>query len=342
MRNAPAIAAALLGFAAVWITALPGHARPKIDWADVKRGVEKAGELRDELHLGRDNEIALGREVAAHLIGKFGLCDEEELTRYVTLVGRTVARKVGRPGVEYRFGVLNTKGTGLSRRPDVMKYSDTVVIGLDAVEPENLARMLGRPKKMARYILDEVGFALAKRKEYGTRLILSAVAMPGSLRDAEAVLQFAVENGVGYHVSPEICGTEVNPQLRGNAQYVEFMERVREVKRQGGPVLGVPEYLSGIQSFAAFTCHPLLMPTIRPDGKLYYPCLEYKQAEVSILEAGSYSEALRRARETFGPIPSCSNCCHVFCHMALSLLQRHPLSALREGAYWENLDRSAG
>jgi hypothetical protein len=76
---------------------------------------------------------------------------------------------------------------------------------------------------------------------------------------------------------------------------------------------------------------------IRPDGRLYYPCLESLQAEIGLLEAGSYDAALEAARARHGEIPPCRDCCHLFCHMALSLLQRHPLAALREARAWDRL-----
>ncbi len=63
---------------------------------------------------------------------------------------------------------------------------------------------------------------------------------------------------------------------------------------------------------------------------MYYPCLESKQAEIDVLEHGSYRDALAAAQRRFGRLPECRDCCHIFCHMALSLLQRHPIAALGE------------
>jgi hypothetical protein len=76
------------------------------------------------------------------------------------------------------------------------------------------------------------------------------------------------------------------------------------------------------------------MPTIRPDGCLYYPCLEAKQADVNILETGDYRHALALSRKRHGQISDCRGCCHVFCHLGLSLYQRSPLSAIGELRHW--------
>jgi predicted Zn-dependent protease len=53
-------------------------------------------------------EVQFGREVAARVLGSFGLYDKEQLTRYVNLVGRSVAAYATRPEIEFRFAVLKT------------------------------------------------------------------------------------------------------------------------------------------------------------------------------------------------------------------------------------------
>lgn len=156
------------------------------------------------------------------------------------------------------------------------------------------------------------------------------VATPANLPDVAETLRYAAEHGIDFHVSPEIVGTRVNPALRNNDAYRELIDGVLRHKRTSRGVLGVTQYLRGIRDFAGFRCHPLLMPVVRPDGRMYYPCLESKQAEIDLLEIGDYRAALTEARRRFGEVPQCKDCCHIFCHMALSLLQRHPLAALGE------------
>jgi len=226
--------------------------------------------------------------------------------------------------------VLNTKGVGLQERPDILRFTSVLVLSLDTLDAEELAALMGRPIRIARRVLDALHFALGKAPETRTRVVLSSVATPDNLDAVSRVLRFAAANALGFHLSPEIVGTRVNPRLRGNQQYQALIEEVLAAKNQHVGVLGIRQYLDGIGAFARFRCHPLLMPVIRPDGRLYYPCLEAKRAEISILEAGSYWAAVDAARRRYGELPKCDDCCHIFCHMALSLLQRHPLSALAE------------
>jgi len=53
-------------------------------------------------------EVRFGREVAARIIGRYGLYANTAMTRYVTLVGQSLARNANRPELTFRFAVLNT------------------------------------------------------------------------------------------------------------------------------------------------------------------------------------------------------------------------------------------
>jgi predicted Zn-dependent protease len=58
--------------------------------------------------IGQEEENEIGRSIAANVAGRYGIVWDAELTRYVTLVGRTVAGKSGRPELSYHFAVLDT------------------------------------------------------------------------------------------------------------------------------------------------------------------------------------------------------------------------------------------
>ena len=230
--------------------------------------------------------------------------------------------------------VLNTKGIGIEHRPDLMRFTSVLVLSLDTIDPRTLSEVIGRLQPIAERIIEAVRFAISKQRETGTKLVLSAVATPTNLEDVLKVLRFALEHSIPFQVSPEIVGTTVNPELRGNVHYASLMDEVIRTKKDQAGILGVPIYLERIRDFGPFRCHPLLMPTIRPDGRMYYPCLESKHAEINLLEAGNYRKALREARKFCRDLPECRDCCHIFCHMAISLFQRHPLSALGELKHW--------
>jgi predicted Zn-dependent protease len=53
-------------------------------------------------------EVRFGREVAARMLGRYGLYSNDPVTRYITLVGLSIAQNSNRPELIYRFAVLNT------------------------------------------------------------------------------------------------------------------------------------------------------------------------------------------------------------------------------------------
>jgi beta-barrel assembly-enhancing protease len=53
-------------------------------------------------------EIQFGREVAARVIGRYGLYDNLQIMEYVNLVGHALAQVTNRPELEFYFAVLNS------------------------------------------------------------------------------------------------------------------------------------------------------------------------------------------------------------------------------------------
>jgi len=68
---------------------------------DVGKNVQKATSDVDE-----KEEIEIGRDMAARLLGAAPLAADEALQRYVNNVGRWLASQTERPGLPWRFGVL--------------------------------------------------------------------------------------------------------------------------------------------------------------------------------------------------------------------------------------------
>lgn len=53
-------------------------------------------------------EIRFGREIAARIIGRYGLYQNNELMRYVNLVGLSIAKGTERQEIAFHFAILNT------------------------------------------------------------------------------------------------------------------------------------------------------------------------------------------------------------------------------------------
>lgn len=236
---------------------------------------------------------------------------------------------------------LNTKGIGLANRPDLMR-TDVLVLSVDSLHSDKLAALYGCQPELADEVLDALDVAMTLRSEYKTLIVLSTVATPTNLADISEILTLATRYGFGFHVSPQIVGGRVNPELRGNTEYIHLINTALARKREGCAVLGTRGYLEGIRDFRPFRCHPLLMPMIGPDGRLAYPCIARPTARVSLLEAGSYPKALALARRMKTKPAPCDPDCHYYSYMALGELQRHPLTAKREGRHWAAIKTDDG
>lgn len=60
------------------------------------------------ISISEKEEIAIGRDIAANVAGRYSVVQDYGLTRYVNLVGNTVSRKSDRPDLKYHFAVLDT------------------------------------------------------------------------------------------------------------------------------------------------------------------------------------------------------------------------------------------
>lgn len=233
--------------------------------------------------------------------------------------------------------VLNTKGMGLPERPEVMRLSDVLVLSVDSLDVDRLTGIIGGSVGTAQGIIASLHWAMENRHRYNTQVVLSVVAMPDNLDDVSEVLQLAVRRKLGFQLSPQIVGTAVHPGLQGNARFGALLDEVIAAKAGGAGVLGVARYLRGVRDGRPYTCHPLLMPTIRPDGMVNLPCLERPMERVDLSTADRYEQLLTANGIARASTRHCREDCQLFCHMALSLLQRHPLAALGELRAWRSL-----
>jgi len=62
-------------------------------------------------------EVIFGRELAARIVGKYGLYEDKKLTRYINLVGKGVSQYANRPEIEFRFAILDTDNVNAYAAP---------------------------------------------------------------------------------------------------------------------------------------------------------------------------------------------------------------------------------
>ena len=99
----PLLAAALL---AAFAGAAQAQFRlPNLDLNRMLESAKNVGKATKEI--GEPEEIAIGRELAATLLGAAPLVNDAAMQRYVNNVGRWLAAQTERPGLPWQFGVLD-------------------------------------------------------------------------------------------------------------------------------------------------------------------------------------------------------------------------------------------
>lgn len=86
-----------------------------------------------------DEELTFGREIAARLLGQYKLSGNEELQRYVSLVGTTLTRNCNRPELVFHFIVIESGDINAYSTPGGYVFVTTAVLE----KMENEAELAG-------------------------------------------------------------------------------------------------------------------------------------------------------------------------------------------------------
>jgi predicted Zn-dependent protease len=106
---------------------------------------QKAQETKqkfDDVNVTEDEELKMGADVSLKIRQRFGVVQDAGVTRYVTLVGMTMARETERPKLPWTFIVLDTDGVNAFASPGGFVHITRGALGLIKNEAE-LAAVLG-------------------------------------------------------------------------------------------------------------------------------------------------------------------------------------------------------
>jgi len=125
-------AGAVLGaLALLQAIAAPAAAQSLLD-----RLRQAANVARTLLPISTEKEVAIGRGIAATIAGRFPVSTDEALTRYVNLVGLTVASQQPRGDITYHFAVLETPTVNAYAAPGGYIFVTRGALGLMHSEAE--------------------------------------------------------------------------------------------------------------------------------------------------------------------------------------------------------------
>jgi predicted Zn-dependent protease len=137
-------AAFILSAAFVVAVAAPAHAQLG-SLGKIKKGADEAAKAKkniDDMTFSEKEERQLGENVSERLRQRFGVVQDRELTKYVTLFGTVVAQQSSRPALDWKFIVLDTDGVNAYAAPGGFVHITRGLLGLIKNEAE-LAGVLG-------------------------------------------------------------------------------------------------------------------------------------------------------------------------------------------------------
>jgi predicted Zn-dependent protease len=196
-------------------------------------------EANDAIFLGERQAPALGQAVAAAVLGRYGLVSDPKLTRYVNLVGLTMASVSDRPDGNWCFAVLNTDQVNSYGGPD-----GYVMITLGALrqmhDEAELAGVLGNEISHVIHhdAMHAAQAALRPRTPATTQSTLTADQRNARFgQAADAVAEVVLVKGYDSSQEDAADAGAVSLLLAAGydpASYLKFVQRMAQAQPQGG------------------------------------------------------------------------------------------------------------
>ena len=191
-------------------------------------------------------EINLGRIVAAKILGRYEPATQQQLTKYVSLVGSTVAQASGRPELDFRFAVLDTAEINAYAAPGGYIFITRGAIDLMEDEAE-LAGVLAHEVAHVsqKHIVKELNI---KGSEKGSAAAGVAHMLGGAGGSARVAFNQAIDKAIGLLFvnglkrEDELEADRVGTLLATISGYDpkalhRYLERVKQVKGKESEIL---------------------------------------------------------------------------------------------------------
>jgi predicted Zn-dependent protease len=126
---------------AVMLAAAPASAQFGGALGKLNKAADQAQKVKD-LQISEADERKIGEQVSLHIRDEFGVYQDKEVTKYVTLLGTVLAQASSRPNLNWEFIVLDTDGVNAFAAPGGIVHITRGALGLAKTESE-LAGVLG-------------------------------------------------------------------------------------------------------------------------------------------------------------------------------------------------------
>jgi len=162
---------------ALVVTAAPAHAQFNLRDLNINKLLDSAKNVvKATTEIAEPEEVAIGRDMAARLLGAAPLVDNPGLQRYVNLVGRWLASQSERPNLPWHFAVLEA--------PEVNAFA---VPGGTIFVTRGLVQRMRSEAELAGVLAHEISHVLRKHHlkaiQKGAQTALAGEALQQALKD---------------------------------------------------------------------------------------------------------------------------------------------------------------
>ena len=199
----------------------------------IKKAVDKGLDVAqkvDELTFTTAEEVELGRAISQRIRTRFGVAQDIDATRYVSLVGLTVAARSGRPELPWQWIILDTSSVNAYAAPGGIVHITRGALAVIQSEAE-LAGVLGH----------EIGHIVEKhtikalQKDRGTQVAQESSSLTAGSALFEALADKATDAILtGFGRSEELEADQVGIDFASSAGYdpaglIAFLETLAQI-----------------------------------------------------------------------------------------------------------------
>lgn len=211
--------------------------RKRVDQVETDEAVYSIEDIQKELEFGRN--------MAAQLLADYTLIDNEDLIRYVNLVGNVVLQNASRQEIKYYFGILNSEEINAYATPGGYIFITTAALAQMQSEAE-LASVLAHEVAhvVERHIVKVLKIRAAD--ESSTRLlgelVSSSSASANALFDQAMGKAFDILFSQGLKVEDEFSADKLGLLLTAMAgydanSYFDYLQRIEPLIDDGNQQL---------------------------------------------------------------------------------------------------------
>ena len=211
------------------------------------------------------------------------------------------------------------------RRAEIAPYLDLLFVSLDGIGATH-----DRLRGIARSFDRAVQGIRSARSEVPT--VISHTVTRDNLDHAERIVELAEQLDIGLTVQIAYDYTTADPMSPERARLRPVIERLRDLRKSGAPLMESPEYFDAILNSwyegKPWRCKPWLTINIDPAGRIVLPCYVLQDYHGSL---PVWDVDVRQLWNSFDWVPyeSCNKCA-LACYLEPSMFRWDDFASLRE------------